>query len=167
TIDFDPNLIIPDKSKSLADGAIAPWCTTKYRAHHGEMIRAAKAANIPTNVPWYDLAEYQQRFIEEGDDKFPGIRGFFAALERKKYKLHVRVFLSKYRGYALCPDCRGARLRKEALYVRIGGRNLGELVKMNIEEAFAFFGGLELSPEESAIADKILIEIRQRLKFLN
>ncbi len=96
TIDFDPNLIIPDKSKSLADGAIAPWTTTKYRPHHGEMIRAAKAANIPTNVPWYDLTDYQQRFIEEGDDKFPGIQGFFRALERKKYKLHVRVFLSRY-----------------------------------------------------------------------
>src|SRR6201999_1267635 len=119
TIDFDPNLIIPDKSKSLADGAIAPWCTTKYRAHHGEMIRAAKLANIPTNVPWYDLTDYQQRFIEEGDDKFPGIRGFFSALERKKYKLHVRVSPSKTRGSPLCPDSRGQRLRAEARAVVI------------------------------------------------
>src|SRR5205807_4079581 len=83
------------------------------------------------------------------------------------YKLHVRVFLSRYRGYALCPECRGARLRKEALYVRVEGKTLGELVKMNIEEAFAFFGSLDLAPEEAAIADKILVEIRQRLKFLN
>ena len=83
TIDFDPNLIIPDKSKTLDEGAIAPWTTTKYRPHHGEMKRAAKAANIPLNVPWYDLTDYQQRFIEEGDgDSWPGIRGFFAALER-------------------------------------------------------------------------------------
>ena len=79
TIDFDPNLIIPDKSKTLAAGAIAPWTTTKYRAHHGEMLRAAKSAGIPTDIPWYDLTPEQQRFIEEGSGSFPGIRGFFNA----------------------------------------------------------------------------------------
>ena len=79
----------------------------------------------------------------------------------------MRVFLSRYRGYALCPDCKGARLRKEALYVRVGGKNLAEIVRMNIAEAHEFFGALALSPEETAIADKILVEIRQRLKFLN
>ncbi len=89
TIDFDPNLIIPDRSKTLAEGAIAPWTTTKYRPHHGEMLRAAKSADIPTDVPWYDLTPAQQTFIEDGSGSFPGIRGFFAALERKKYKLHV------------------------------------------------------------------------------
>jgi excinuclease ABC subunit A len=167
TIDFDPNLIIPDKSKSLADGAIAPWCTTKYRAHHGEMIRAAKAANIPTNVPWYDLTDYQQRFIEEGDDKFPGICGFFAALERKKYKLHVRVFLSKYRGYALCPDCRGQRLRAEARAVLINNQNICETSALTIAAAQTFFDNLQLSPAQLEIAGKILEEVRQRIHFLH
>jgi excinuclease ABC subunit A len=167
TIDFDPNLIIPDKSKSLADGAIAPWCTTKYRPHHGEMIRAAKAANIPTNVPWYDLADYQQRFIEEGDDKFPGIRGFFAALERKKYKLHVRVFLSKYRGYALCPDCRGQRLRAEARAVLINNQNICETSALTITAAQTFFDNLQLSPAQLEVAGKILEEVRQRIHFLH
>ena len=81
--------------------------------------------------------------------------------------MHVRVFLSRYRGYALCPECKGARLRKEALYVRVGGKNLAEVVRMNIAEAQEFFLSLELSPEETAIAEKILVEIRQRLKFLN
>src|ERR1019366_2650918 len=84
-----------------------------------------------------------------------------------KYKLHVRVFLSRYRGYALCPECKGARLRKEALYVRVGGRNLAEVVRLNIAEAAQFFATLALKPEEAAIAEKILVEIRQRLKFLN
>ncbi len=172
TIDFDPNLIIPDKSKSLADGAIAPWCTTKYRPHHGEMIRAAKAANIPTNVPWYDLTGYQQRFIEEGDDKFPGIQGFFRALERKKYKLHVRVFLSKYRGYALCPDCRGQRLRAEARAVLIApqngpAKNICEVSALTIAEAQDFFDNLQLSPAQTEIAGKILEEVRQRIHFLH
>ncbi|HWW98643.1 MAG TPA: excinuclease ABC subunit UvrA, partial [Edaphobacter sp.] len=167
TIDFDPNLIIPDKSKSLADGAIAPWTTTKYRPHHGEMIRAAKAANIPTNVSWYDLTDYQQRFIEEGDDKFPGIRGFFAALERKKYKLHVRVFLSKYRGYALCPDCRGQRLRAEARAVLINNQNICETSALTIAAAQTFFDNLQLSPAQLEIAGKILEEVRQRIHFLH
>jgi excinuclease ABC subunit A len=95
------------------------------------------------------------------------IRRFFDHLESKKYKVHVRVFLSRYRGYALCPECKGARLRKEALYVRVNGRNLAEIVRMNIAEAREFFVALNLSPEETAIAEKILVEIRQRLKFLN
>jgi excinuclease ABC subunit A len=167
TIDFDPNLIIPDKSKSLTDGAIAPWTTTKYRPHHGEMIRAAKTANIPTNVPWYDLADYQQRFIEEGDDKFPGIQGFFRALERKKYKLHVRVFLSKYRGYALCPDCRGQRLRAEARAVLINNQNICETSALTITAAQTFFDNLQLSPAQTEVAGKILEEVRQRIHFLH
>jgi excinuclease ABC subunit A len=167
TIDFDPNLIIPDKSKSLADGAIAPWCTAKYRPHHGEMIRAAKSANIPTDVPWFDLADYQQRFIEEGDDKFPGIQGFFRALERKKYKLHVRVFLSKYRGYALCPDCRGQRLRAEARAVLINNKNICEVSALTIAEAQTFFDNLLLSPAQMEVAGKILEEVRQRIHFLH
>ncbi|HZY63547.1 MAG TPA: excinuclease ABC subunit UvrA [Edaphobacter sp.] len=166
TIDFDPNLIIPDKSKTLAAGAIAPWTTTKYRAHHGEMIRAAKAAGIPTDVPWYDLTPEQQRFIEDGNGSFPGIRGFFAALERKKYKLHVRVFLSKYRGYALCPDCRGQRLRAEARAVLINDKNICEASALTISDAQRFFDNLQLSPSQAEIAGKVLEEVRQRIRFL-
>ncbi len=167
TIDFDPNLIIPDKSRTLNQGAIAPWTTTKYRPHHGEMMRAAKAANIPTDIPWYDLTPEQQRFIEEGSGSFPGIRGFFAALERKKYKLHVRVFLSKYRGYALCPDCRGQRLRAEARAVLINNQNICETSALTITDAQQFFDNLQLSPAQTEIAGKILEEVRQRIHFLH
>jgi len=167
TIDFDPNLIIPDKSKTLAAGAIAPWTTAKYRVHHGEMIRAAKAAKIPADVPWYDLTPEQQRFIEDGNGSFPGIRGFFAALDRKKYKLHVRVFLSKYRGYALCPDCRGQRLRAEARAVLINDRNICEASALTIADAQTFFDNLQLSPAQTEIAGKILEEVRQRIHFLH
>jgi len=167
TIDFDPNLIIPDKSKTLAAGAVAPWTTTKYRAHHGEMLRAAKAAGVPLDVPWYDLTAEQQRFIEDGGPGFPGIRGFFAALEQKKYKLHVRVFLSKYRGYATCPDCRGQRLRAEARAVLLNDKNICEVSSLTVTAARDFFDSLDLSPSQAEIAGKIFEEVRQRIQFLD
>jgi excinuclease ABC subunit A len=167
TIDFDPNLIIPDKSKTLAQGAVAPWTTTKYRPHHGEMLRAAKAAGVPTDVPWYDLTPEQQSFIYDGGPGFQGIRGFFAALEHKKYKLHVRVFLSKYRGYATCPDCRGQRLRAEARAVLINDKNICEVSSLTVTAARDFFDSLHLSPAQTEIAGKILEEVRQRIHFLD
>ena len=167
TIDFDPALIIPDRSKSLDEGAIHPWTTAKYRPHHSEMKRAARTAGIPTNVPWFDLTPAQQRFLEDGDATFPGIRGFFAALDRKKYKLHVRVFLSKYRGYALCPDCRGTRLRAEARAVLIAGKNICEVSALTITAATEFFDSLQLSLAQMEIAGKVLEEVRQRTRFLH
>jgi excinuclease ABC subunit A len=167
TIDFDPNLIIPDKSKTLAQGAVAPWTTTKYRPHHGEMLRAAKAAGVPTDIPWYDLTPEQQSFIQEGGQGFPGIRGFFAALEHKKYKLHVRVFLSKYRGYATCPDCRGQRLRAEARAVLLNDKNICEVSALTVTGARDFFDSLQLSPSQTEIAGKIFEEVRQRIYFLD
>jgi excinuclease ABC subunit A len=167
TIDFDPNLIIPDKSKSLAEDAIAPWAVGKYRPHHGELIRFAKSAKIPTNIPWFDLTPEQQLLIEDGQGSFPGIRGFFRELDRKKYKLHVRVFLSKYRGFALCPDCRGTRLRAEARAVLLSGRNICEVAALTITAATEFFDNLQLSPAQAEIAGKILEEVRQRTHFLH
>jgi len=166
TIDFDPNLIIPDRSKTLDEGAIDPWTKPKYRAWHGEMKRAAKAEKIPTDVPWFDLTEAQQRFIEEGRGSWGGIRGFFAELERKKYKLHVRVFLSRYRGYATCPDCRGQRLRAEARAVMLQAKNICEVCALTITETQEFFDSLQLSPSQMVIAGKVLEEVRQRVSFL-
>ncbi|HVG27682.1 MAG TPA: excinuclease ABC subunit UvrA, partial [Acidobacteriaceae bacterium] len=170
TIDFDPNLIIPDRSRSLDAGAIDPWTKPKYRSPwHAEMKRAAKAEGIPTNIPWYDLTEAQQRFLYEGRPGpagWPGIRGFFAELDRKKYKLHVRVFLSKYRGYATCPDCRGQRLRPEARAVLLNARNICEASALTITQAREFFDALTLSPAQQEIAGKILEEVRQRIHFL-
>ncbi len=107
TIDFDLNLVIPNKSLTLAEGAIEPWTKPKYKPLATEMRRYARAAGVPLDVPWDDLTPEQQSCIIQGDDKFWGVRGFFEHLERKKYKLHVRVFLSRYRGYAVCSDCGG------------------------------------------------------------
>jgi excinuclease ABC subunit A len=166
TIDFDPNLIIPDRSKTLDDGAIDPWNKPKYRAFHGEMKKAARAEGIPLDVPWFDLTDAQQRFIQDGRGAWPGIRGFFAELERKKYKLHVRVFLSKYRGYASCPDCRGQRLRAEARAVLLNDRNICDVCALTITEAQAFLDALSLSSSQEEIAGKVLEEVRQRVNFL-
>jgi excinuclease ABC subunit A len=160
TIDFDMNRVIPDTSLSLDEGAVDPWTKPKYRSWLANFKKSAKD-QVRYHVPFCELSSAEQETV----DQF--VRRFFDHLESKKYKLHVRVFLSRYRGYAECPECKGARLRKEALYVRVGGKNLAEIVCMNIAEAQQFFLALELSPEETAIASRILVEIRQRLKFLN
>jgi excinuclease ABC subunit A len=166
TIDFDPNLIIPNRSKTLDEGAIDPWTKPKYRAWHGEMKRAAKTEGIPVDVPWFDLTDAQQSFIQEGRGSWPGIRGFFAELDRKKYKLHVRVFLSKYRGYATCPDCRGQRLRAEARAVLLEDKNICDVCALTITETREFLDSLTLSPSQQEIAGKVLEEVRQRVHFL-
>jgi excinuclease ABC subunit A len=167
TIDFDLNLVIPDKAKSLGDGAIDPWNKPKYRALFGEMKRFAKQAGIPLDVPWAELEEDQQELILSGEGQFLGVRGFFQYLERKKYKLHIRVFLSRYRGYSSCLDCHGTRLRLEARQVKINGKNICEVCSMTVEDVTRFFDGVQLSAEEAEIADRLLREIRERLRFLN
>jgi excinuclease ABC subunit A len=167
TIDFDLDLVIPDKIKTLAEGAIEPWTKPKYRPLFTDLKRYAKQAGIPLDVPWADLEDEHRNLVLNGEGKFLGVRGFFAYLERKKYKLHVRVFLSRYRGYSLCPDCNGSRLRLEARQVKVNGRNLCELCGLTVEEALRFFEQLELTAQEAEIADKLLQEIRERLRFLN
>jgi excinuclease ABC subunit A len=167
TIDFDMSLVIPDSSKTLADGAIEPWTKPKYRGLQTELRKFAKQQGIPVDVPWRELEPEQQQMVIEGGEKFSGVQGFFAWLERKKYKLHVRVFLSRYRGYAQCPDCGGGRLRADALQVRLEGKNIREVTAMTVEQAAQFFSSLKLSPEQAEIAGQILRQIQERLKFLN
>ncbi len=160
TIDYDLDLVIPDPSLSLQRGAVEPWTKPQYEWYPAQ-FRKTSRTKVRWNVPFCDLTGEEQAAVREG------IRAFFAEVENKKYKVHVRVFLSRYRGYAECPDCRGSRLRKEALYVRVGGKTIADVVKLNIAQACQFFSSLQLAPEEAAIGDKILIEVRQRLKFLN
>ena len=161
--------MIPDKSKSLNDGAIEPWTKPRYRQLLIDMRRFAKARGIPLDVPYRDLSAAQRDAIIEGDRKedFPGVKGFFSWLERKKYKLHVRVFLSRYRGYATCPECNGTRLRVEARAVKIAGKSITEVCQMTVKGARPFFHSLQLSVAESVIAEKVLEEIQQRLRFLD
>ena len=167
TIDFDLDLVIPDKSKTLNEGPIEPWTKPKYRPLATELKRFAKQEGIPLDVPWNELPQEQRQRIIAGEGRYPGVRGFFAHLERKKYKLHVRVFLSRYRGYSLCSACNGARLRPEARQVKINGRNICEVCALTVEEAARFFGEIQLSRQEAEIAEGILREINERLSFLN
>jgi excinuclease ABC subunit A len=167
TIDFDLNLVIPNKTLTLAEGAIEPWTKPKYKPLATEMRRYARAAGVPLDVPWQDLTADQQSFIISGDGKFPGVRGFFEHLERKKYKLHVRVFLSRYRGYSVCSECSGLRLRREARQVKVGGKDICQVTAMTVEEATRFFSHVELSRQEADIAGKLLDEINDRLRYLN
>jgi excinuclease ABC subunit A len=166
TIDFDLDLVIPDKNKTLSEGAVEPWTKPRYRVLQVEMRHAARAAGVPLDVPYYKLNPDQRRWLVEGSGDFGGIRGFFEYLERKKYKLHVRVFLSRYRGYTLCSECQGGRLRREALNVRVQQKNITEVCRLSIQDCYHFFNELRLSPAQQTIADKILEEVRSRLKFL-
>jgi excinuclease ABC subunit A len=169
TIDFDLNLVVPDSSKSLDDGAIEPWTKPRYKSLFQEMRKWARTRAIPTNIAWRHLTADQRKLVLEGDPEndFDGVKGFFTWLERKKYKLHVRVFLSRYRGYATCPECAGTRLRAEARAVRVAGKSITEICALTVKEARAFFAGLQLTDAQSKIADKILEEVRSRLQFLD
>ncbi len=166
TIGVDYDLVIPNPLLSIKDGAIEPFTRPQHAWAHKELLKYAASAKIDIKTPFADLDDYQQNAIIYGDEGWRGIKGFFKWLDTKKYKLHVRVFLAKYRGYTKCPECDGARLRQEARDVKIGMRSLPEIVAMSITDAAAFFDQLTLSEEREKIADKILLEIGRRLKFL-
>src|SRR3989454_6326302 len=166
TIGLDLDLVIPNPGLTLSEGAIEPWTKPQFVWAQDELRQFCKAEKIPLNLPFNQLPKSQQRAVINGKSDWSGVRGFFDWLDTKKYKLHVRVFLSKYRGYTRCPDCDGARFRQEARDRRVGNRTLREISSFSIKEAAAFFDALELTPEQSAIADRVLFEIRRRLRFL-
>jgi excinuclease ABC subunit A len=170
-IELDINLVVPDATKSIQQGAIEPWSKPHYRAQLAELKKAARKRNVRIDVPWAELTEAEKEFVISGSADpevgYSGIRGFFRWLERKKYKVHVRVFLSRYRGYLTCPECGGARLRKEARDVRVAGQTIDQVSSLTVQQAAKFFATLELTEKETAIADKVLKEIRRRLSFLS
>jgi excinuclease ABC subunit A len=166
-IELDMNLVVPDPTKSIAQNAIEPWSKPHYRAQLADLKRASKKSKIRMDVPWKDLTDAEKQFVIEGGDGFDGVRGFFRWLERKKYKVHVRVFLSRYRGYLTCPDCGGSRLRREARDVRVSGRTIDQVSALTVREAQTVFGSLDLSQKELTISEKVLKEIRRRLSFLS
>jgi excinuclease ABC subunit A len=181
-IELDLELVVPDQQKSINQGAIEPWTKPHYRSHLAELKRAAKSGLVRLDVPWRALTPEEVSFVMDGADStspgqaraksradggdFEGVRGFFRWLERKKYKVHVRVFLSRYRGYLTCPDCNGTRLRREARDVQVGGVTIDKASARTVREAEKFFADLQLTVKEAAIADKVLKEIRRRLGFL-
>ncbi len=166
SVDIDFDLIVPNPLLSIDDGAIAPFQRPQYEWAQKELLRFVRSENIETDVPFVDLSDAQKTEIYEGKGKWRGVRGFFKFLETKKYKLHVRVFMAKYRGYTLCPECKGGRLRQAARDVRVAGKSLPEIVALSITNAQKFFDEIKLSEEREQIADKLLLEIRRRVKFL-
>jgi excinuclease ABC subunit A len=166
-IELDMDLVVPDPSKSIQQNAIEPWSKPHYRAQLTELKRAARGGGVRLEVPWAQLSEEERRFVIEGNGAdYEGIKGFFRWLERKKYKVHVRVFLSRYRGYLTCPECGGARLRREARDVKVGGQTIDQVCALTVRDAERFFDALTLSEKDAAVADKVLREIRKRLGFL-
>jgi excinuclease ABC subunit A len=166
TIGLDLDLVIPNPGLTLREGAIEPWTKPQFDWAKAELRRFCKTERIPMDVAFNQLTRPQQRAIVNGKGEWSGVRGFFEWLDTKKYKLHIRVFLSKYRGYTRCPDCEGARLRQEARDVRVGNKTLPEVSALSIKDASAFFDELELSDEQAAIAERVLFEVRRRLRFL-
>ncbi|HEX4950428.1 MAG TPA: excinuclease ABC subunit UvrA [Blastocatellia bacterium] len=166
TIGLDLDLVIPNKDLSLAEGAVEALTKPQFDWWMPRLKDFAARVGIPMDKPYWSLTEEQQQMIVNGKGTFPGIRKVFAQLEEKKYKMHVRVFLAKYRGYTRCPECNGGRLRREAQCVKIGGQSLPQVCALPIKDASVFFHALQLTEEQHAIADRLLKEIKQRLKFL-
>ncbi len=167
TIGLDLNLVIPNRELSLEQGAIEPFTKPQFENWRDELKTFAKREGISMTAPFAALPPEQQEAVIEGKNDFGGVVGLFDYLETKKYKLHVRVMISKYRGYARCPDCKGGRLRQEARDIYVSEKNLPEVVRLSIKDARAFFDNLQLTEEQTAIADRLLKEIRSRLRFLD
>ncbi len=165
-IDLELSRIVPDPTKSLKAGAIAPWSTPAYVGWNRELLKMARKLDVAVDVPFAELTPEQTQRVVEGGSGFPGLRGFFRALESKTYKVQVRVFLARWRGYRTCPACEGARLRPEALAVTFGGRNIAEVSALTIREASQFLveAGLDVDP---GLTRRVLDPIRARLGYLD
>jgi excinuclease ABC subunit A len=163
---IDPDLVIPNKQLSVYEGAVAPWKGEKLSLWKDSFIRAAKNFNFPVHTPIIDLTKEQYRLLWEGNSYANGINDFFKEVEQNLYKVQYRVLLSRYRGKTLCPDCKGYRLRKEALYVKVGGKHIGELCELPVKDLQVWFDNLKLSAYDEKVAKRILIEIHHRIKTL-
>ena len=167
-MDIDMDLVVPDQSKSLSQGAVAPWNTPAYRHELEELLALAEDYQLPVDVPFRELQPEHLAIVQHGvpERNFGGLDGFFRWLDRRKYKMHVRVFLSRWRSYRICERCHGARLRDEALAARIEGRNLAELCGLQIHELVTLIDELELSAGQAQTSKMLLDQIRARLGFL-
>ena len=165
-IGIDPDLVIPDKSLSIYDNAVACWRGDKMSAWKDLLIRNARHFDFPIHKPYYELTQEQKDLLWKGNKYFGGINDFFKEVESQTYKIQYRVMLSRYRGKTVCPECNGTRLRKEANYVKINGKSITELCEMSLANLKIFFDELVLSKTEQDIAERLLTEIRNRLNFL-
>jgi len=165
-IGIDEDLVIPNKSLSVYQDAVACWKGDKMKEWKDELVYAAEKFNFPIHKPFYELSTEQRQLLWTGNRYFQGLNQFFKMLEENVYKIQYRVMLSRYRGKTNCPDCLGTRLKKEAMYVKVGSKSVQDLVLLPIDELQEFFLKLKLSDHEMQIAERILTEINNRLEFL-
>ncbi|TWU35158.1 excinuclease ABC subunit UvrA [Novipirellula artificiosorum] len=167
-VDVDMDLVVPDKTVSLAEGAIAPWNTPSYEHEKFELLALADDYDIPTDVPFSSLTKKQLKWIQQGvpERNFGGLDGFFAWLDRKKYKMHLRIFASRYRSYRPCPECHGKRFNPMALAYRINAKNVADCLAMQTDQADLFFANLPLPQRDAQIASEPLTQIRDRIGYL-
>ncbi|WP_107038744.1 excinuclease ABC subunit UvrA [Brumimicrobium mesophilum] len=166
-IGVDEDLVIPDRSRSLYDQAVQPWKGEKMGRYLDTFISQSASIDFPIHRPIKDLSEKEYDILWNGKGKIEGINDFFEYLNTKKYKIHVRVMLARYRGKTKCPDCKGTRLRKDANYVKLGGKNISEMILTSIEDNLTFFRNIELDDQQLEIGKRILVEIQSRLNWLN
>ncbi|MGQ9654249.1 MAG: excinuclease ABC subunit UvrA, partial [Thermodesulfobacteriota bacterium] len=166
-IDIDPELVVPDGSKSIAQGAVRPFAIPAARMEMKDLLRFCKRNRIPTDIPWRELDAAQQRAIFEGTDGYYGVKGFFKWLEGKSYKIHVRVFLSRFRAYVKCPTCEGARLRQEALQWKIHDKTLPELCALDVGRCLEFMDHVRSVSGHDPALHLLVGEITQRLRYLS
>jgi len=165
-IGIDEDLVIPNKSLSIFQDAVACWKGEKMSEWKKELLYSAEKFNFPIHKPFYELTEEQKFLIWSGNKYFKGLNRFFKHLEESSYKIQYRVMLSRYRGKTICPECKGSRLKKEAGYVKVSDKSLQDLVLMPVSDLSQFFSEIEFSPHDKEIAKRILIEITNRLEFL-
>jgi excinuclease ABC subunit A len=166
-IGIDEDLVIPDKSKSVYDGAIAPWRGEKMREWNDDLIKHALKFDFPIHRQYNQLTGKEQKLLWTGNKFFRGLDAFFHELEQQTYKIQYRVMLSRYRGKTTCPECKGSRLRQDATYVKINGRSITDVVLMPLDRALEFFRTVELNDNDAKIGKRLLMEITNRLSFLN
>ncbi len=166
-VGIDEDLVIPDKSKTIYEDAVACWRGETMRRWKEKLVENAYKFDFPIHTPFHALTPEQKRLLWRGNEYFHGLDDFFAYIDSERRKIQFRVMKARYTGKTLCPECGGSRLRKEALYVRVGGRNIGELVAMPVDELIAFFRALTLDAHDEKTAARILVEIRNRLQYLS
>ena len=165
-IGIDEKLVIPDPSRSVYEDAVACWKGEKMEKWKDQLIRNAVHFDFPVHKPYEDLSEEQRQLVWSGNRYFKGLNRFFEMLEEKKYKIQYRVMLARYRGKTTCPECRGTRLKKEASWVKINGIAIPELVELPLDKVCTFFSNLKLTEHERKVAERILVEINNRLEYL-
>lgn len=166
-VGIDEDLVIPDKSKTIYEDAVACWRGATMKKWKEQLVNNAYLFDFPIHEPYYKLSEEQKLLLWRGNEYFHGLNEFFQYIDSERRKIQFRVMKARYTGKTICPDCGGSRLKKEALYVKVGGKNIAQIVKMSVKELLEFFSNLELDEYDKKSATRILMEIRNRLQYLS